>query len=29
LMSGMSRIDAREAIREEVNRVLERWRKPT
>ena len=28
LMSGMSRIDAREAIREEVNRVLERWRKP-
>jgi hypothetical protein len=28
LMSGMRRIAAREAIRDDVNRVLERWRKP-
>jgi hypothetical protein len=28
LMSGSSRIDARDAVRDDVDRVLERWRKP-
>jgi hypothetical protein len=27
-MSGSGRIDARNAVRDDVDRVLERWRKP-